>query len=111
MIGENANIHFTKNLKITFDDGKYYIYYDLYGKCSKVYNNGYGNNRYYTCADDIETYISSTEGTGKYTIDSDEQLTLKIDSGNTRKCKIITYSNTIDCTESGGWIYEKIDSE
>lgn len=92
-------LYSVKNLKISFKDGIYRVYYDLYANCEKY------NTNTYRCIDNNETHIQTIEATGSYSF-SDKSLILKIENGANRTCTV--YSSSIDCSSSGGWNYRKI---
>ena len=103
----NSRVYFTKNMEITFKDGKYHVHYDKYARCYTFnYWGNLDNISSYTCADNVETFIETVDGDGTYQILNDEELLLKFGSGS-RRCDIRKNRNTIDCTKSGGWIYTK----
>ena len=93
-------LYSVKNLKITFLKGEYKVYYQLYSNCEKYYTNTY------RCADSKENLVKTVDSKGSYSF-SDGKLILTLDNNIKRKCNV--YSNSIDCSNSGGWRYRKID--
>lgn len=103
----NPNIYEARNSNIIFKDGKYEVTYDIYAKCTKYYSEtGY-------CADNNEHFVEKFQGSGTYEI---KGTTLNLFLGKdenlreiTRVCEIDKYDFSIDCTDSGGWEYYKIN--
>ena len=93
------NLYSVKNLNISFKNGKYQVYYNLYSNCERYYTNSF------TCADNNAKLVRTVNSKGNYSF-SDGKLILQLEDGIKRTCTM--YTSSINCSSSGGWNYSKI---